>query len=81
MITDGEIATEKNFTKASELLYLSQPSLSKQLKTLEKNLDVLPFNIDFAKDSDFWAALYPFPMFLIVCLMMAEKDIIIRMLL
>jgi DNA-binding transcriptional LysR family regulator len=38
------IATEKNFTKASELLYLSQPSLSKQLKTLEKNLDVLLIN-------------------------------------
>lgn len=38
------IATEKNFTKASELLYLSQPSLSKQLKRLEKNLDVLLIN-------------------------------------
>jgi DNA-binding transcriptional LysR family regulator len=38
------VATEKNFTKASELLYLSQPSLSKQLKTLEKNLDVLLIN-------------------------------------
>lgn len=38
------IATEKNFTKASEILYLSQPSLSKQLKTLEKNLDVLLIN-------------------------------------
>lgn len=35
------IATEKNFTKAAELLYLSQPSLSKQIKTLEKNLDVI----------------------------------------
>jgi DNA-binding transcriptional LysR family regulator len=32
------VATEKNFTKAAELLYLSQPSLSKQIKTLEKNL-------------------------------------------
>ena len=38
------IATEKNFTKASELLYLSQPSLSKQLKRLEKNLDILLIN-------------------------------------
>jgi DNA-binding transcriptional LysR family regulator len=38
------IANEKNFTKASEILYLSQPSLSKQLKTLEKNLDVLIIN-------------------------------------
>jgi len=35
------VATEKNFTKAAELLYLSQPSLSKQMKKLEKNLDVL----------------------------------------
>jgi DNA-binding transcriptional LysR family regulator len=35
------VATEKNFTKAAELLYLSQPSLSKQIRTLEKNLDVL----------------------------------------
>jgi DNA-binding transcriptional LysR family regulator len=38
------IATEKNFTRAAELLYLSQPSLSKQIKTLEKNLDVLLIN-------------------------------------
>jgi DNA-binding transcriptional LysR family regulator len=35
------VATEKNFTKAAEFLYLSQPSLSKQIKTLEKNLDTL----------------------------------------
>ena len=38
------IATEKNFTKAAALLYLSQPSLSKQIKTLEKNLDTLLIN-------------------------------------
>jgi DNA-binding transcriptional LysR family regulator len=38
------VATEKNFTKAAEVLYLSQPSLSKQIKTLEKNLDVLLIN-------------------------------------
>jgi DNA-binding transcriptional LysR family regulator len=38
------ISTEKSFTKAAELLYLSQPSLSKQIKTLEKNLDVLLIN-------------------------------------
>jgi len=35
------VAAEKNFTKAAELLHLSQPSLSKQIKTLEKNLDSL----------------------------------------
>ena len=33
------ISSEKNFTKAAEILYISQPSLSKQLKMLEKNLD------------------------------------------
>ena len=38
------IATEKNFTKAAEILYLSQPSLSKQIKTLEKNLDIILIN-------------------------------------
>lgn len=38
------IATEKNFTKAAAVLYLSQPSLSKQIKTLEKNLDTLLIN-------------------------------------
>jgi len=35
------VAKEKNITKAAEILYLSQPSLSKQIKTLEKNLDTL----------------------------------------
>ncbi len=38
------VATEKNFTKAAEVLYLSQPSLSKQIKTLEKNLDIILIN-------------------------------------
>ena len=38
------IATEKNFTKAASVLYLSQPSLSKQIKTLERNLDTLLVN-------------------------------------
>ncbi len=38
------VATEKNFTKAAEVLYLSQPSLSKQIKTLEQNLDILLIN-------------------------------------
>jgi len=33
------LATERNFTKAANLLYISQPSLSKQIKILEKNLD------------------------------------------
>nr|QYB19025.1 rubisco operon transcription regulator [Climaconeis cf. scalaris]QYB19128.1 rubisco operon transcription regulator [Climaconeis cf. scalaris] len=34
------VATEKNFTKAAELVYISQPSLSKQIKILEKNLQI-----------------------------------------
>ena len=38
------VATEKNFTKAAAVLYLSQPSLSKQIKTLEKNVDLLLIN-------------------------------------
>jgi DNA-binding transcriptional LysR family regulator len=38
------VATEENLTRAAELLYVSQPSLSKQIKTLEKNLDVLLIN-------------------------------------
>ena len=38
------VATERNFTKAADLLYISQPSLSKQIKTLEKNLDTILIN-------------------------------------
>ena len=38
------VATEKNFTKAASVLYLSQPALSKQIKILEKNLDTLLVN-------------------------------------
>lgn len=38
------VATEKNFTKAAKILFLSQPALSKQIKTLEKNLDILLIN-------------------------------------
>jgi DNA-binding transcriptional LysR family regulator len=34
------VATEKSFTKAAEVLFLSQPYLSKQIKSLEQNLDV-----------------------------------------
>lgn len=45
------VATEKNFTKAAELLHLSQPSLSKQLKTLEQSLDVVLINRENTKIS------------------------------
>lgn len=38
------IATEKNFTRAAELLYISQPSLSKQIKNLERSLNVQLIN-------------------------------------
>jgi DNA-binding transcriptional LysR family regulator len=45
------IATEKNFTKAAEVLYISQPSLSKQIKTLEKKLDIILINRESNKIS------------------------------
>ena len=45
------IATEQNFTKAATILYLSQPSLSKQIKILEKNLDTVLINRDRKKVS------------------------------
>jgi DNA-binding transcriptional LysR family regulator len=38
------IATEQSFTKAAKLLYLSQPSLSKQMKILEENLEMVLIN-------------------------------------
>lgn len=38
------IATEKNFTRAAKILYISQPSLSKQIKRLEKNLGISLIN-------------------------------------
>ena len=38
------VATEKSFTKAAEVLYLSQPYISKQIKSLEQNLDVILLN-------------------------------------
>lgn len=45
------ITTEKNFTKAAEILYLSQPSLSKQLKILEKSLGIVLLNRESNKIS------------------------------
>ena len=38
------IATEQSFTKAAKLLYLSQPALSKQIRILEENLDMILIN-------------------------------------
>ena len=35
------IASEKSFTQAAEILFVSQPSLSKQIKTLENRLGIL----------------------------------------
>ena len=35
------IASEKSFTEAAEILFVSQPSLSKQMKTLENRLGIL----------------------------------------
>lgn len=49
------VATEKSFTKAADILFLSQPYLSKQIKALEQNLDVILFrrnsnNIDLTEN-------------------------------
>lgn len=38
------IAIEKNFTRAASSLYISQPSLSKQIRILEENLDTILIN-------------------------------------
>ena len=35
------IASEKSFTQAAEILFISQPSLSKQVKTLENRLGII----------------------------------------
>ena len=38
------IASEKNFTQASKILFISQPSISKQVKILENQLGILLIN-------------------------------------
>ena len=38
------VATEKSFTRAAEILYVSQPSLSKQIKILENRLGIVLLN-------------------------------------
>lgn len=38
------VATEKSFTRAAEVLYVSQPSLSKQIKILENRLGIVLLN-------------------------------------
>ncbi len=38
------IASEKNFTRAAKILFISQPSLSKQVKLLESHLGILLIN-------------------------------------
>lgn len=38
------IASENSFTRAAEILYISQPSLSKQVKVLENRLGILLIN-------------------------------------
>ena len=38
------VSAEKSFTTAAEILFLSQPSLSKQVKVLENRLGILLFN-------------------------------------
>ena len=38
------VASEKSFTRASEILFVSQPSLSKQIKILENRLGIILLN-------------------------------------
>ena len=38
------LATEKTFNKAAKIIYLSQPSISRQIKLLEKNLKIKLIN-------------------------------------
>lgn len=45
------IATETSFTRAAEILFISQPSLSKQLKILENRVGILLINRDKNKIS------------------------------
>lgn len=45
------LAAEKSFTRAANILYLSQPSLSKQIKILEKNLNISLINRESNKIS------------------------------
>lgn len=37
----AEVAKQKSFTRAAEVLHVSQPSISKMLKSLETELDVI----------------------------------------
>ena len=45
------VASEKNFTKAAEILFISQPSLSKQIKILENRLGIILLDRDNNKIS------------------------------
>lgn len=45
------LAVEKSFTKAAEVLYISQPALSQQIQRLEKNLNLLLINRENQKIS------------------------------
>lgn len=45
------IASEKSFTRAAEILFISQPSLSKQVKKLESHLGIMLINREYNKVS------------------------------
>ena len=45
------VASEKSFSRAAEVLFISQPTLSKQVKRLERRLGILLLN---RKESEFF---------------------------
>ncbi len=39
-----EVANQKNITKASQILHISQPAVTRHIKNLESELNIILFN-------------------------------------